>query len=180
MHPRREAGVLPHRAPRAAARRPPRQDRAATAHAVGVADRVKLALSEGALLKESRAVTPRRRRAAARRALARATPPRRGRARTRLLEIECDFSDDYLIGHAKRVGLAGEQTPRDTLERLLPTIRHDITHESDRIRDSDFEYLTRIRESRTPEQNAPALAEFLSVSEEVAQDIASLPHLFTD
>ena len=28
------------------------------------------------------------------------------KAVVRLLEIECDFSDDYLIGHARRVGLA--------------------------------------------------------------------------
>jgi hypothetical protein len=60
------------------------------------------------------------------------------RAKTRVLEIECRFSDDYLIGHAMRVGLAGENSPRETLERLLPTIRNDITFEADRIREADF------------------------------------------
>ncbi len=34
------------------------------------------------------------------------------RSKTRMLEIECDFTDDYLIGHARRVGLAGEATPQ--------------------------------------------------------------------
>ena len=53
--------------------------------------------------------------------------------------VTCQFSDDYLIGHAMRVGLAGEQTPAETLERLLPTIRGDIVFESDRIRDSEFD-----------------------------------------
>ncbi|MBL9048503.1 MAG: glycosyl transferase, partial [Tabrizicola sp.] len=33
------------------------------------------------------------------------------RARLRLLEVTCDFSDDYLIGHARRVGLVGPHTP---------------------------------------------------------------------
>src|SRR6056297_1394245 len=40
----------------------------------------------------------------------------RDRATTRLLEVDCAFSDDYLIGHAMRVGLAGDRTPRETLE----------------------------------------------------------------
>ena len=102
------------------------------------------------------------------------------RARTCLLEIACDFPDDYLIGHAKRVGLAGEHTTQETLERLLPTIRHDIAFESDQIRDSDFENLERIRQSQSPAQNAPALARFLSIGEEQAEEIVSLHHLFTD
>lgn len=102
------------------------------------------------------------------------------RARTRLLEVECDFSDDYLIGHARRVGLAGEETARASLERLLPTIRHDIAHESDRIRDAGFDNMATIRQSDSLAQNAAALAQFLSVSESTAEEILSHPHLFTD
>ena len=44
----------------------------------------------------------------------------------RLLEIECDFTDDYLMGHARRVGLASDNSPQETVERLLPTIRYDV------------------------------------------------------
>ena len=40
------------------------------------------------------------------------------RSITQLLEIECEFSDEYLLGHAKRIGLAGERTPTDTVNRL--------------------------------------------------------------
>ena len=61
------------------------------------------------------------------------------RAKTKVLEIEANFTDDYLIGHAMRVGLAGERTPQDALERLLPTLRNDIAFESDRIREADYE-----------------------------------------
>lgn len=32
------------------------------------------------------------------------------RSSTRLLEIDCNMTDDYLVGHARRVGLAGDQT----------------------------------------------------------------------
>ena len=102
------------------------------------------------------------------------------KARTRFLEIDCVLTDDYLIGHARRVGLAGENTPGEVLERLLPTIRYDVRFESDRIRDADFAGLYRIREGAPAEENIGALAEFLGVSADVARRIATTPHLFAD
>lgn len=102
------------------------------------------------------------------------------RSKTKMLEIECNFSDDYLIGHAKRVGLAGEGTPQETLNNLLPTIRYDVIFENDRIRDEDFEKHFKIRETQTPEENAPALAEFLDISGDKALELAKTDHLFTD
>ncbi|MCL3881461.1 DUF5928 domain-containing protein [Marivita sp. GX14005] len=104
----------------------------------------------------------------------------RDRASTRLLEINCTFTDDYLIGHAMRVGLAGERTPRETLERLLPTIRNDIVHESDHIRDAEFENHQRIREEDSPEVNAVSLASFLSIPPDQALELARTDHLFAD
>lgn len=102
------------------------------------------------------------------------------RTTTRLLEIECDFSDDYLVGHAKRTGLAGEHTTQETLDRLLPTIRYDLRHESDRIRDAGFADLARIRQAARPEENAVPLAAFLSIAEAAAHEIAAMDHLFAD
>ncbi len=102
------------------------------------------------------------------------------RSTTRLLEIECQFSDDYLIGHAKRVGLASDQTPPESLARLLPTIRNDIAFESDRIRDQNFEHLTRIREVDTQEQNTGKLAQFLAIPHDKAHEIAAIDYLFAD
>ncbi|WP_397543710.1 DUF5928 domain-containing protein [Roseovarius salis] len=102
------------------------------------------------------------------------------RSTTRLLEIQCTFTDDYLIGHAKRVGLAGEQTPPETLERLLPTIRGEITFESDRIRDAEFEHHDVVHEWNSPEENAPRIASFLDIPREKALDIARTPRLFAD
>ena len=102
------------------------------------------------------------------------------RAVTRLLEIDCAFSDDYLIGHARRVGLAGASTPRETLERLLPTVRYDIRFESDRIRDGDFAGHFRLRESAGLDENAAAIAGFLGVLPDMAREIAATEHLFWD
>ena len=102
------------------------------------------------------------------------------RSVTRMLEVQCQFSDDFLSGHALRVGLAGEQTSQDTLDRLLPTIRNDIAFESDRIGDAGFEHLERIREIADLTENGEALARFLSVTSEKGREIASQDHLFAD
>lgn len=102
------------------------------------------------------------------------------RATVRLLEIACDFCDDYLGGHARRTGLAGEATPDEALARLLPTIRGDIAHESERMRDAGFAHLHRIRQGATSEENAVPLAAFLSIPVETARAIAATDHLFAD
>ena len=102
------------------------------------------------------------------------------RSTTRILEIECSFSDEYLIGHAMRVGLAGEQTSEETLDRLLPTIRNDMVFESDAIRDAQFENHNRIREVASAEDNAQELAKFLGVGHEKAKEITTTDYQFAD
>ncbi|MFC6686869.1 DUF5928 domain-containing protein [Jhaorihella thermophila] len=102
------------------------------------------------------------------------------RSVTRMLEIECQFSDEYLIGHARRVGLAGERTSKETLDRLLPTIRNDLAYEADRIRDANFPRYHRIHETAAPEENAPKIAEFLSIGRDQALELARTEYLFAD
>ena len=102
------------------------------------------------------------------------------RSVTRILEIDCTFTEESLIGHAMRVGLAGEQTSQETLDRLMPTIRNDMIFESDAIRDAQFENHCRIREVASPEENADELAKFLGVSHDKAHEITSTDYLFAD
>ncbi len=102
------------------------------------------------------------------------------RSQTRLLQIECNFTDEYLSGHARRVGLAGERTTKATLDRLLPTIRNDVLHEADRIRDAGFSHHYRIRQSDSAEINATKLKDFLSLPEDQALRLAQTHHLFDD
>ena len=78
------------------------------------------------------------------------------------------------------MGLAGEQTSKDTLDRLLPTIRNDIAFESDMIGDAGFEHLDRIREIGELVENGEALASFLSVTSDKGYEIANQDHLFAD
>ncbi|MEC7963682.1 MAG: DUF5928 domain-containing protein, partial [Pseudomonadota bacterium] len=102
------------------------------------------------------------------------------RSTTRLLEVEVNFSEDYLKGHAMRIGLAGDQTPKETLERLLPTIRHDLTFESDQIRDANFGNHDYLRESDGRDAHARAVSQFLAIPESTAHDIVNIDYLFTD
>ena len=99
---------------------------------------------------------------------------------TKLIEIECKFGDDYLLGHAKRVGLAGEMTPQDTIDRLLPTVRHNFVFESDQIRDAEFPNYFKISEYEDRDTNVAALTAFLEVAEDRARDILDIEYLYTD
>ncbi len=102
------------------------------------------------------------------------------KSNTRILEVECDFTDDYLIGHARRVGLAGDQTPKETIDKLLPTIRYDVRFESDRLRDADFDGFQRIRQSGSVAENTVPLATFLAIPKDKAREIAETDYLFVD
>ncbi|GAA6209186.1 DUF5928 domain-containing protein [Cognatishimia sp. WU-CL00825] len=102
------------------------------------------------------------------------------RSTTRAMEIQCSYSDSYLKGHASRIGLAGEQTPQDTFNRILPTILRDIDDESDAIRDANFENYGRIREVDEIGDFLQPIASFLSIPEDKALAIATTPHLFSD
>jgi len=102
------------------------------------------------------------------------------RALTSILEIDCDFDDAYVAGHAKRTGLAPEDASTEALERLIPTVRDALKMEADKIRDAGYENYSRIRQFATVEQNAREIARFLAVSPDVAQDLAATHRLFED
>ena len=102
------------------------------------------------------------------------------RGRTRLLELDVDFDDAYLIGHARRIGLASEHTPPEMLSQILPTVRFDVNHDSDRIRDAQFAHFYRLGQGQDVAANAAALSGFLSIAEEQAVTLAQTPYLFVD
>ena len=99
---------------------------------------------------------------------------------TRLLEIDCTYTDSDLKGHAKRVGLAGDHTSEETFATLLPTIRNDVYRESELIRDQNFPEFYRIREKVDPQENVEPLAKFLGIEAAKAQEIAQTDYLFVD
>lgn len=102
------------------------------------------------------------------------------KATIRLLEIRCNFSDSYLMGHAQRVGIVGPQAAADTMDRLMPTVRVDLQYESDHIREADFPNIERIHEDASVNENADSLARFLNISPEAALRLAATSNLFSD
>lgn len=100
------------------------------------------------------------------------------RCTTRILEVDCAFSDEFLIGHARRTGLAGAHTPKETLQQLLRTIRYDVQFESDRLGDAGFSAFHRLREAASVDENTPALAAFLDIPADQAREIAATPGLY--
>ncbi|MEL6549602.1 MAG: DUF5928 domain-containing protein [Pseudomonadota bacterium] len=102
------------------------------------------------------------------------------RSKTKILEVACVFTDEYLLGHAARVGLAGDRSPPETIERLLPTIRRDVIFEHERLRDAGFKHYHRISEGETPEQMAVPLGAFLDLPPDKAGAVAATDYLFVD
>jgi hypothetical protein len=99
---------------------------------------------------------------------------------TRMLEIECEMTDEYLRGHACRIGLVSEDTAPATVERLLPSVRNAVLAEGEAIRAERFPGHYRLREGGAPEVNAAAVGGFLEVPEEGALRIATQAMLFAD
>lgn len=102
------------------------------------------------------------------------------KAEARVLQIESALDDDYIRGHISRVGLAGQQSPEDIVERLVPTVRAALEHEAERVRDMDFAGYHAIAPWRSETENAAELARFLEISEEDALKLARTNHLFSD
>ena len=102
------------------------------------------------------------------------------RANARIVEIQCNFDDQYLMGHAHRVGLATADTPSEVISRMMPTLRHEFSHESARIREAEFPRHFRIREGRSVEDNGAVLAEIFGIELEQGKALAETPHLFAD
>ena len=104
----------------------------------------------------------------------------RDRARTRIMLLDCEMSDEYLAGHSQRVGIAGEASSAETMARLLPAVRNDILHELDRIRGAGLPDFFQLRESDDPAQYALPLAQFLDITVEQARELATEENLFRD
>ncbi|MDZ7907469.1 MAG: DUF5928 domain-containing protein [Gemmobacter sp.] len=102
------------------------------------------------------------------------------RLTVRLMEVECEFTDAYLLGHARRIGLSAPNSPAESVDKLLPTLRYDLRYESDRIRDADFANFHRLRQSASLAANAAALAAFLGVTAAEAEAILATDTLFLD
>jgi len=98
----------------------------------------------------------------------------------RIVELRCHMDDDYLVGHARRVGLIGPDTPAATVANLLPTLRREVADEADRLATADLPACRLIREGDPPTVAAQALARTMDLPYDRAAAIAGDPGLFAD
>lgn len=101
-------------------------------------------------------------------------------AHVRLIEIACSFSDDYLLGHARRVGLTSQAATADEVAELLPAVRYDVDYESHRLRAAHFPQSFRLSETDSDAEKALTLGRFLDIPAGTARAIAATDHLFCD
>ncbi len=99
---------------------------------------------------------------------------------TRILSLDCALDDDYLVGHAQRLGLLGQTVTAAARDRILPTLRADVAHEARSIRTAGFAHLSQIAEADDAEARAAALGAFLGLTGDALHRIADLPYLFED
>jgi hypothetical protein len=98
----------------------------------------------------------------------------------RILHLRCRLDDDYLTGHARRIGLIGPDTPAETVTRLLPTLRREVADEADLLAAADLPAYRLIREGAPTAEAAQALARTWDLPYDVAAAIAGDPGLFAD
>ncbi|NDH27442.1 MAG: hypothetical protein EBY35_14740, partial [Rhodobacteraceae bacterium] len=101
-------------------------------------------------------------------------------ALTRVLEIVCLMDDDYILGHAKRVNLISDTTPAEAISTLLPSIRNELNHQSERITDAGFDNFFRITEQGNLKKNSDQIKLFCELDEETATAIMEQDWLFAD
>ena len=96
----------------------------------------------------------------------------------RVLEIEPDISDDWLAGHAERIGLGVPESNGPMHASLMATLRQNIADEQAELRDLGLAHLSRIREGAAPGQMSRAIAEACTISIDAAARIARQDDLF--
>ncbi|MFV0300164.1 MAG: DUF5928 domain-containing protein [Paracoccus sp. (in: a-proteobacteria)] len=102
------------------------------------------------------------------------------RSNTRILLIDTEFDNDYVRGHISRVGLAGQNTSAELIERILPTVRADLEEETERLRDMGYADFHVVSAAQDDEANTDAMMAFLDVPPQIAHDLVATPHLFDD
>lgn len=98
----------------------------------------------------------------------------------RVLEIDCDISDDWLSGHAERVGLGSPADQGDLRESVMRALRQNIDDEQTTIRDFKLTHHYRIAQSMEPGRMARPIADAFAISVDAGAKLARTQHLFED
>lgn len=99
---------------------------------------------------------------------------------TKILEIKCQFDDQYLLGHAQRIGLIHKIAENTSTDRVLPSIRNQITQENEAIEQSNFSNRFLFSETASEEDKIKQLMGFCKLDQSTAARIIETKWLFAD
>ena len=99
---------------------------------------------------------------------------------TKILEIKCQFDDQYLLGHAQRIGLIHKIAENTSTDRVLPSIRNQITQENEAIEQSNFSNRFLFSETASEEDKINQLMGFCKLDQSTAARIIETKWLFAD
>lgn len=96
-----------------------------------------------------------------------------------ILELQCQFSDQDLSGHAQRIGLlSADMNPADF--NLWPMLRYEIEEEASRIRNARLPRHFCLKEGAPEENLIHTIAECLQLPHQKVQTLVQRPGLFQD
>ncbi|MGB0499239.1 MAG: DUF5928 domain-containing protein [Rubricella sp.] len=96
----------------------------------------------------------------------------------RVLEIRCRIDDDYMIGHARRVGLMSDDTQATVAAPLVSALHRQFRDESDALRDLRLSQFFTMDEWQETDPNAEAISRFLGLPVDRTRAIAEDRTLF--
>ena len=99
---------------------------------------------------------------------------------TRILDINCMFDDQYLLGHAQRIGLIKGIAENKSTDRVLPSLRNQIDQERETIRQSGFENRFVVSQAAQYDENILELMAFCNLDQYEATRIIEQKWIFSD
>ena len=98
----------------------------------------------------------------------------------RLLELHCEMSDDWLSGHAERIGLGTASDQGDLRGNIMVALRQNIRDEETNIRDLNLPVHIRVKDSDDLASLARPFAGAFGISVDAGAALARTPNLFED
>lgn len=94
------------------------------------------------------------------------------RCQLRILDIKCNFDNEYLAGHAHRIGLADDNISPELGGSLISALHNNIQSDQDSLQEMGLPALYTISENVSDEANSVALENFMNIPTPRAEKIA--------
>ena len=98
----------------------------------------------------------------------------------RVLAIESNFSDDYLLGHARRIGLVDERSPPAVWAALLPGLREELSFEIESLQRATGARFSRLPPAPLVLARVAMISRVFDLPESAARAIAESLQQFED